>query len=155
MSCVVIVTVATLPSAVGAFAGLISAAVAAAAASCGMRRDESATGFGSAANAVDLRVGNAGDVAGGLSAGKAMTFRGDGMTVVFYQDAEGKSAVRVSGNRSEAELRELGERMAKRVVQQYAYHRVVTEMRARRMNIVEEEVEEDGTVRMLVRVRQG
>lgn len=109
----------------------------------------------SGANTVDLCVNNIEEVASGLSPGRGTTFRGEGVSVTFHLDENGRGAVRVTGDRSEEELRELGESMARRVVQQYAYHRIVGEMRERNMNIVEEEIEADGTVRMLVRVHQG
>lgn len=155
MSCAVDMTILGLPRAIGQLAGLISVAASAAAASCGLRLDETLAGRDAAGNSVELCLSNADEVTSGLSVGKSTAFRGDGVTVVFHQDEEGNSAVRVSGEKSVEELRAIGENFAKRVVQQYAYHRVVTEMRSRHMNIVEEEVEEDGTVRMLVRVRQG
>ena len=82
-------------------------------------------------------------------------FFGDGIAVEFCIDENGRSFVRAFGQKSEEELRELGETMAGRIMQQYAFHRVVAEMRERNMNIVEEEVEEDGTVRLLVRVHHG
>jgi hypothetical protein len=49
----------------------------------------------------------------------------------------------------------MGEALAQKLVQQYAYHRLVSEMKVRNMNVIEEELEEDGTVRMRVRVIQG
>lgn len=154
MSCVIVMTVA-LPTAGPALIGLISAAVAAAGASLGLTLIEGTEDAEAASTAVDLCVNNIEEVASGMSPGQKTAFRGDGVKVTFYLDELGRGAVRVEGSRSEAELRELGETMAKRVVQQYAYHRLVGEMRERNMNIVEEEVEADGTVRMLVRVHQG
>ena len=52
-------------------------------------------------------------------------------------------------------MRAVAEEVARRLAQQYAYHRLVTEMKARGMSIVDEEVERDGTVRMQVRVYRG
>ena len=114
---------------------------------------ESHTETSQGKNSVDLAMGNAGKVIDGV--GQSMTFSGDGVTVVFRQDASGNTGVTVHGDRDEEELREIGEKLASAIIQQYAYHRIVTEMKGRGMNIVEEEVEEDGTVRMHVRVYQG
>ncbi|MDR3038618.1 MAG: DUF1257 domain-containing protein, partial [Candidatus Adiutrix sp.] len=108
-----------------------------------------------AENSVDLCLNHAEEVSGGLNFGQALTFSGPGVKVIFSRDAGGRAAVRVSGRKSQAELEALGEALAQKVVQQYAYHRLVTEMKARNMNVVEEEVEADGTVRLQVRVFQG
>jgi predicted phosphoribosyltransferase len=54
-------------------------------------------------------------------------------------------------NQSRSELRRLGQELIDRVTQQYVYHRVVTELKARNMTIVDEEVAEDRTVKIRVR----
>ncbi|MCC8190761.1 MAG: DUF1257 domain-containing protein [Planctomycetes bacterium] len=150
---VVIVTVLSLPAASAVMSGFITAAAVAAAKSMGLELTDNADA--TTTTCVDLCIDNPDEVASGISAGGEMTFTGNGVTVEFYQDEAGRSAVRVRGNGTKAELRAIGETMAQRVVQQFAYHRIVNEMRQRNMNIVEEEVEQDGTVRMLVRVHHG
>ena len=52
---------------------------------------------------------------------------------------------------SRKELREIGQELIERVTQQYVYHRIVTELKARHMTIVDEELAEDRTVRIRVR----
>ena len=54
---------------------------------------------------------------------------------------------------SKAELKQIGEELMGRVTQQYAYHRIVTELRQRNMTIVDEEISADRTVKL--RVRNG
>ena len=49
----------------------------------------------------------------------------------------------------------IGQQFSKAVVQQYAYHRLMTELKQRNFNVVGEQVEEDGTVRIQVRTYQG
>ena len=151
---VVITVGVTLPMITGALSGLVAAAAVAAAGSIGLKVDDTANAAASA-NSVDIRLNNASEAAAGMSAGQSLRFSGDGVAVEFFIDENGRASVRASGRGSEEELRALGETMAKRIVQQYAYHRVVTEMRERNMNIVEEEIEEDGTVRMRVRIHHG
>lgn len=151
---VVIPVVLAIPAVPGVLSGLVGAAVFAAATGMGLRADENAE-CDAGGNSVDLRLENAAEAVAGVSVGQTMRFAGDGVTVEFSIDENGRAAVRASGRKSGEELRELGETLAKRIVQQYAYHRIVTEMRERNMNIVEEEVEEDGTVRMLVRIHHG
>jgi hypothetical protein len=52
---------------------------------------------------------------------------------------------------SRKELRALGEELSQRVVQQYVYKKVMDEMRARGFNVVEEEINEDRSIRLKVR----
>ena len=49
------------------------------------------------------------------------------------------------------ELKRVGQELVERVTQQYVYHRVVTELKERKMNIVDEEVAADRTVTIRVR----
>lgn len=145
-----------IPQAVGGFAGVLVAAASAAAASMGLAaEEETAAKTKVSGNSVALSLDNSEPIAADLSVGQQKTFHGNGVTVLFRLDGEGRSSVHVSGHKSEEELRELGEALAKRIAQQYAYHRIVAEMRDRNMNIVEEEIEQDGTVRMRVRIHQG
>jgi len=76
----------------------------------------------------------------------------DGVRAIFSRDARGALKLCMEGEgRSKAELRRIGEELIGRVTQQYVYHRVVTEMKNRRMTIVDEEVAEDRTVRIRIR----
>ena len=52
---------------------------------------------------------------------------------------------------SKAELRKLGQELVGRVTQQYAYHRIVTELKQKNMAIVDEQVTADQTVKIRVR----
>ena len=45
----------------------------------------------------------------------------------------------------------LGEELSQRVVQQYVYQKLMDEMRARGFNVVEEEINEDRSIRLKVR----
>jgi hypothetical protein len=76
----------------------------------------------------------------------------DGVRAVFSRDARGALKLCMEGEHlSKAELRRLGEELIGRVTQQYAYHRVVTELQQRNMTIVDEEVAADRTVKIRVR----
>ena len=152
---VCIVTLVALPVGVNLLSGAVTAAAAVAAASLGLSLERSSDSRAEAENSVDLCLNNAAEVTGNINFGQALTFSGPGLKAVFYLDENGQAAVRVSGRKSRAELEALGEALAKKVVQQYAYHRLVTEMKALNMNVVEEEIETDGTIRLQVRVFQG
>jgi Protein of unknown function (DUF1257) len=76
----------------------------------------------------------------------------DGIRAIFSRDARGALKVCMEGHGlSKAELRRLGEEMIGRVTQQYAYHRIVTELQQRNMTIVDEQVTQDQTVKIRVR----
>jgi hypothetical protein len=76
----------------------------------------------------------------------------NGVIVTFSRDARGKASLCVEGvGHSEGRLRELGEEIGGRVVQQYVYQRLLDEMRKRDFIVVEEEVSEDASVRLKVR----
>jgi hypothetical protein len=59
----------------------------------------------------------------------------------------------VSGQgHSKAELERIGEEVAGRVVQQFAYHKLMTELKNRNYSIVEESVQEDDSIQ--IRIKQ-
>ena len=106
-------------------------------------------------HSVLVEVPNADEVGGQLAVGASLSFAKDGVTVTFVRDTQGKISVKVEGHgKTDAELTRIGTEMAHGLVQQYAYHRIVTEMKERGMNVVGEEVDTDGTVRLQVRVFQ-
>ena len=76
----------------------------------------------------------------------------EGVRAVFRRDARGALRVCMEGEGcSKAELRRIGEELVGRVTQQYVYHRVVSELKDRKMTIVDEEVAEDRSVKIRVR----
>ncbi|MCL2001035.1 MAG: DUF1257 domain-containing protein [Planctomycetes bacterium] len=155
---VCIVTIVVLPVAVNVgvsvMSGAVLAAVTAAASSMGLNATGENENRNEAENSVDFCLDNAAEVTGDINFGQALTFSGEGVKVVFYVDENGHTAVRVSGRKSKAELKVLGEALAKKTVQLYAYNRLVTEMKAKNMNVVDEEVEADGSIRLQVRIFQ-
>jgi hypothetical protein len=79
-----------------------------------------------------------------------------GVTVTFSRDARGKASICVTGpGHSDEELRAIGEELSQRVVQKYVHTRLLEECRARQFNIVEEEVDENNTIRLKVRHWDG
>jgi uncharacterized protein DUF1257 len=76
----------------------------------------------------------------------------DGVRATFSRDARGALKLCVEGGGlSKAQLRKLGEDLIGRVTQQYAYHRIVTELKQKNMTIVDESVTKDQTVKIRVR----
>src|SRR5205814_2762608 len=76
----------------------------------------------------------------------------DGVRATFSRDVRGALKLCLEGEgRTKAELRQIGEELMGRVTQQYAYHRIVSELRERNMTIVDEEVGADRTVKIRVK----
>lgn len=87
------------------------------------------------------------------SAAQELVVERDGVRAVFSRDARGALKLCMEGRgHSKRELRRIGEELLGRVTQQYAYHRIVTELKEHRMSIVDEEVSADRTVKIRVRV---
>lgn len=85
-------------------------------------------------------------------AGGQIVVEREGIRAVFSRDARGALKLCVDGvGHSKAELKQIGEELIGRVTQQYAYHKIVSELQQRNMSIVDEEVTADRTVKIRVR----
>jgi hypothetical protein len=154
MSCVCIMT----PLVIAAWPAF-SAAVMAAASSLGYELAEaahaetqSASRKASLPRRVTLEIPQSEIVTGPLGRDQRIEVRRDGVTVVFSRDVRGRAAVCASGTgRTDEELRAIGEAMSRRVVQQYVYQRLKSEMDARRFVVVEETIDDSHTIRLKVR----
>jgi hypothetical protein len=84
--------------------------------------------------------------------GEELVIERDGVRGVFSRDARGalKLCLEEKG-RTQTELKQIGDEVIGRVTQQYAYHRIVTELKSRGMPIVDEQVAADRTVKIRVR----
>jgi hypothetical protein len=103
-------------------------------------------------NAVQLEIERSEVVTNQLGRDQRIAVSREGVTVTFSRDARGKAALCVTGNgQSDETLRALGEELSHAVVQQYVYQKLMGEMRARGFNVVEEEVNEDRSIRLKVR----
>jgi hypothetical protein len=79
-----------------------------------------------------------------------------GVTVTFSRDARGKASICVTGpGHSDEELRTIGEELSQRVVQKYVHRRLMDEIHARQFLVVEEEVDNNNTIRLKVRHWDG
>ena len=76
----------------------------------------------------------------------------DGVTITFSRDARGKAALCVTGEgHSKAKLQAMGEELSQCVVQKYVYQKLMGEMQARGFVVVEEEANQDRSIRLKVR----
>ena len=100
-------------------------------------------------------VSHAHAVADDIPFGDEITLSKGDVRLTLSRNQAGQVAIKVAGKgKTDAQLRAIGQEMADRLVQQYAYHRLMTELKAQNFNVVGEEVEEDGTVRLKVRTFQ-
>jgi hypothetical protein len=149
MSCVLVVTplvIASWPA--------ITAAVTAAIGTMGfaVARGDASRRRGVGKNRADIEVEGSEILEGTAGTSEELVVEKDGIRAVFSRDARGALRVCMEGEGySKGELRRIGEELIGRVTQQYAYHRIVTELKNRHMNIVDEEVRQDQTVRIRVR----
>jgi hypothetical protein len=152
MSCVCILT----PVVIAAWPAF-STAVVAAAASLGYSTLDAATAekvarASATGPRVQLDIANSEVVTGTLGRDQRISVYRDGVTVTFSRDARGRAALCVTGKgRTDAQLQTLGEELSRAVVQSYVYQRLKDEMQAREFVVVEEERQEDRSIRLKVR----
>jgi hypothetical protein len=85
--------------------------------------------------------------------GETIRIQRDDVLVVFGRDERGACTVCVSGDRhSKRELTQIGEEIAGRLVQQFAYHKLMTELKKRRYDVVEESVQQDDSIQVRVKL---
>lgn len=137
---------------------VISAAITAAVGTMGFAAAQN-TGprvrqFADTTTRAEIEVEDTEILAGSGGSGEELVVERDGIRAVFSRDARGALKLCLEGRgQSKAELKRLGEVLLGRVTQQYAYHRVVSELKERQMTILEERVGEDQAIH--IRVRNG
>ncbi len=154
MSCVCILT----PVVIAAWPAF-SAAVVAAAASLGYQvaaevsdKRGGATVDRQDSNRINLEIENSEVVTSQLGRDQRIAVTRDGVTITFSRDARGKAALCVTGEgHSKAKLQAMGEELSQCVVQKYVYQKLMGEMQSRGFVVVEEEANEDRSIRLKVR----
>ncbi len=149
MSCVFIVT----PIVVANWSA-VTAVISATAAHAGYRMVRSATeGKEEHLQEVELELGNSEVMADRLRRGETMTLAKEGVTITLSLDARGRLKASVKGPEdvSKEELRLEGQRFLDKVTQQYAYQSVMSELKQKGFSLVDEQVDEDGRIRLKIR----
>src|SRR5262245_14259883 len=101
---------------------------------------------------VALEIPNSELVTGQLGRDQRLSVTRNGVTITFSRDARGRAALCVTGSgQTDEALRALGQELSQRVVQQYVYQKLMSEMNARGFNVVEEETDENHAIRLKVR----
>jgi len=100
---------------------------------------------------VETDVANSQVLADSLSRGEKLAIARDGVTVQIAVDARGKCSVCASGKgKSKAQLKQIAEEVSGRIVQQFAYHKLVTELKNRGFRVDAETVTKDQSIQMHV-----
>lgn len=103
-------------------------------------------------NSVQLEIDRSEVVTDQLGRDQKISVTRNGVTITFSRDVRGRASLCVTGDAYEKEmLRALGEELSQAVVQQYVYKKLLDEMQTRGFNVVEEEVNEDRSIRLKVR----
>ncbi len=151
MSAVIVVTpviIASWP----AIAAAITAAIGTAGFALSQEEEANVSEELSTRNRAEIDVENSEILAATAGAEQEMVVERDGIVARFSRDARGALRVCMEGDGvPKSRLKQIGEELVGRVTQQYVYHRVVSEMKERNMTVVQEEVDEDRTVRIRVR----
>ncbi|MBK7404269.1 MAG: DUF1257 domain-containing protein [Phycisphaerales bacterium] len=104
---------------------------------------------------VETDVPNSEVVSETLARGEKIRFTRDGVSIEFGVDGRGKCTVCATGEGyTDAQLRRIGEEVAGRIVQQFTYHKLVSELKQRGYSIAEESVEGDQSIQLRVRLGQ-
>ena len=85
-----------------------------------------------------------------LSHGQSIRIERDGVVLEFARNSRGECTVCATGSRSKSELKRIAEEASGRLVQQFAYHKLVTELKHRGYRVGSESVESDGSIQMSV-----
>jgi hypothetical protein len=133
----------------------ISSAVAAAAASMGfsvLGPELHKEREGSAQHSVETTLEDSEVVAEGLRPGEALEIRKEDVTIRIAPDQRGRCTVCVTGTRhSDRALRKIGDTVAGRIVQQFTYNKLLTELKNRSYRVASEEVLADQSIRIHIR----
>ena len=102
---------------------------------------------------VELDVANSEAVTQNLASGREIVVTSDdGIVLRITRDERGACKICAYGKGfTEQELKERAEEFTQKLIQCYAYNRTVTELKNKEFQMINEEVAEDGTIRLHVR----
>ena len=87
-----------------------------------------------------------------LGGGDSIVLQKEGVTVEIRRDERGACTAYVTGKgQSKAELGKIGEEVTGRLVQQFTYNKIMTELKKHNFILEEEQVMEDESIQMRVR----
>lgn len=131
---------------------MLAAAVTSAAASAGFRvMKEEKKSWLKKKTTTELTMENLDVVADTLSHNSKIVVEKDGVTVIFTRDGRGHFKTCVEGHLSKEELTKIGEELAGKVVQNYVYRRLSTELENQGFITLDEERGPDDSIQLHVR----
>lgn len=103
-------------------------------------------------NCVDIDIDNSEVMAESMTREEQMVFNKGDVSVTFKKDVRGKLKISVIGaGKSKQELSEIGSEIAGKVSQQFIYNKVVSELQETDLSIIDQEVDNQGTIRIQLR----
>jgi hypothetical protein len=135
----------------------IAAAVTAAAAGMGLAIKEQITDIvkeeqEEKTNVVEVELEDSQILAQTLARGKEIVLTKDNVQLKISRDDRGSIKVCAEGlGQTKAQLQGMAEEFVKKMTQCYVYNRTVTELKNKKFQMVNEEVAQDGTIRIHVR----
>lgn len=100
---------------------------------------------------VEVSIEGSEIIADAMKRESEFTIGRDDVIATFRRSADGRCSVHVTGhNKSESELEQIGRELVGRVTQQYAYHRVLSELKSQGFTVTGEEVTADQRIRINV-----
>ncbi len=149
MSTVCILT----PIVIGSWPSIVSAVMGAAGAMGFSVAASAEAPAGTAVDSVETEVANSQVLSEAMSRGEKIRIQKDGVVVEVGVDARGRCSVCASGaGLTKSQLEKIGEDIAGRVVQQFAYHKLMTELKSRGFSIEQERVSNDHSIEVRVRM---
>jgi hypothetical protein len=136
---------------------VISAAVAAAAAGLGLTvaqevAEDNKTLQQETTSSYEMDIDNSSIGAGQLVSGKSIVLDKNGITLRVTRTERGQLKVHASGKgHSQMELKSMADEFVRKVNQCFIYNRTVTELKNKQFQMVNEEILQDGTIRLQVR----
>lgn len=101
---------------------------------------------------VEVELENSEVLASQVASGKEMVLTKDGITLKVIRDARGRCKVCAEGTGySKTELKRMAEEFTQKLSQCFVYHRTMSELKNKNFQTINEEVMEDGTIRVHVR----
>jgi len=138
----------------------IEAAAVAAATALGLTEEEKASletkVQDPAVNTVEVELAGREEVKQNLHTGQEIVLTRGGVVLKVRRDERGRCSVCATGKgQTEAQLRALAEEFAEKMTQSFVYNRVMTELKAKGFQVVNEEMAKDDSVRIHVRRWEG
>src|SRR5512140_3764047 len=150
MSAVCVLTplmIAAWPAIAAAVTGA-AAAMGFSAAQAGPRMEEEVP-----ERSAETEIENSEILAEGMTRGESMILRKGDLTIAVGCDERGRCTVCVTGQgKSDRELRKIGEEVAGRVVQQFTYNKLLSELKKRNYQVADEQVLADQSIKLRIRL---